>query len=131
MADEMTPEQEQKFQGLAKQLIEAKRAKKEAEARVAEIEDLILKEFRAPSEGQATYKNANFKIVVKGVMNRKIDIKAIEELGLQYPPFKKKNELDKDAMSWLLKNRPEDYEEVIKHITTKPGKTSINITEVI
>lgn len=95
-------------------------------ARIA-LGDEVARELGYPTEGSKTHEVGNYKVTVKGVMNRKANLDAIDGLGLVNPPIKTKRELDVVGLRWYQDNEPETYKRIAEHITATPGRVQVEV----
>jgi hypothetical protein len=116
---------------LAAELLAAKAEEAAAKDRRISVEDDLIKLLDVPQEGSKTHNVDGYKIVVKGVINRKLDEEKWAEVADRIPenlrPVKTKLVLDETGVKWLQKNDAEHYAIVAEAITSTPGKTSVSV----
>lgn len=111
----------------------AKRAETDANERRLAIETEIIGELGALPEGSETHNFPDFKVVVTGKLNRKLDAEIWKSVADQIPvelrPVTAETvfKLDDKGCRWLAENRPELWNIASKAIETKPAKTSIKV----
>lgn len=115
---------------LAADWLAAKARERQAEAERVAVEEKIIALTGKKTEGSQTHDAGDgFKVVVKGVMNRKMDWTKWEQIKDQIPaelhPVKMKPALDDTGVKWLQENRVDLY--ALLPITATPGKTGIDI----
>ncbi len=117
---------------LAQDWLLAKAEEAAANTRRVAIEQKIVALTGQKQEGSETHKAEGFSIVVKGVINRKMDWKKWEQIKASIPvelhPVKQKPEIDEKGVKWLKENRPDIY--AMLPIEVKPGKTGVEIKEI-
>lgn len=117
---------------LIAQWLVAKAAEEAAIARRVAIGEKLAALYTVPAEGQITDDATNYKVRLKGVMNRRADWERMDRVYALYQgeprPEKSKRELDIAGLRWLAENRPEYYLALCDAITATPGRTSIEIT---
>ncbi len=101
----------------------------QAKARIAEIEDAIIKRLGDDKlEGAVTRHDSGFKVVVTYKLNRTLDYDAYEDLGL--PESMQFVDLKPTINLARLRLVEEINPSLIqKCVTTRPGKTQIKITQ--
>lgn len=115
---------------LCQKWLAAKARERQAAEERGKIEAQIIALTGQKAEGSQTHDaGAGFKVVVKGVMNRKMDWDAWEKIKDQIPaelrPVKMKPTLDETGVKWLQENRVDLY--ALLPITATPGKTGVEI----
>jgi hypothetical protein len=121
---------------LYQQWLDAKAAEKAATAVRIAVEDQILMQHPPPEEGQNTFDEDGFKVVVKQEINRKLDDKAWEMVRDQIPEklrpieYVESLKLDVKGLRWLRENEPGFYKLVAQCVTEKPSKPNIKIERI-
>lgn len=108
----------------------AKARERQAADERAKIEAQMIAITGQKTEGSQTHDAGDgFKVVVKGVMNRKMDWDKWDQIKDQIPaplrPVKMKPTLDETGVKWLQENRVDLY--ALLPITATPGKTGIEV----
>lgn len=128
---------------LAHRLAQAKRVEEEAKTRRVEIEEAIIRavDFRR-AEGQETFRrdaeHGSCSVTLKQPITTSVDSDAWLALRRTLPRshpargiFREKFDLDTKAARELEKANLAAWLDVVKVITRKPGKVSIEIKEVV
>lgn len=115
---------------LCQKWLAAKARERQAADERAKIEAQMVALTGQKTEGSQTHDAGDgFKVVVKGVMNRKMDWDKWDQVKDQIPaelrPVKMKPTLDETGVKWLQENRVDLY--ALLPITATPGKTGIEI----
>lgn len=117
---------------LAQHYLEAKAA----EAQWAEIRRHLAAQIQAVTgwteEGSKTFKDGDWKIVVKQPMTRSMDWKKWNaEVKQQIPealwPVEMKPSLDEKGVKWLAANEPDLYALLAQSLTVKPGAVQVTV----
>lgn len=110
--------------------LKAKGLEDAAKAKRVELGAKIAAELGHPAEGQKTHRVGDYKVSVKGVMNRKVDWDAFDAIeGMEHPPVKIKREIDLKGLEWYAQNSSDTHAKIIDTITTTPGRPQITIKE--
>lgn len=124
----------QPLEVLAQLWMSIKSKKKELDSQLLDVEKAMMENIQVPEEGSKTTNVEGYKIVAKGVVNRRLDVDKWDEIREQIPealrPVKYKPSLDEAGVKWLRNNEPEIYTTLAGCITSKPGKTGFTITKV-
>lgn len=116
---------------LAAEFLLAKKAENDAKDKRISIEAELAALLEFPEEGSKTHNVDDYKIVIKGVINRKLDEEKWQQIESQIPenlrPVKTKLVLDDTGVKWLKNNEPEIYAIAAEAITVTPGKTSVSV----
>ena len=120
------------------QLAEAYEQAKEEEARAANLRRELAAQIQIitghTAESSKTYKDGDWKIVVKQPVNRSMDWQAWETVKQSIPeelwPIEIKPALDEKGVKWLMSNEPEIYHILSGAITAKPGAVSVTVTRI-
>ena len=115
---------------LCQKWLAAKARERQAADERAKIEAQMVALTGQKTEGSQTHDAGDgFKVIVKGVMNRKMDWDKWDQVKDQIPvelrPVKMKPTLDETGVKWLQENRVDLY--ALLPITATPGKTGIEI----
>lgn len=119
---------------IANELFAAKLAEKEANERRVALEEELIALVGQKEEGAQTHTIGEFKIVITGKLNRKIDWDLYDKsIAAKIPesmqPVKIKRELDDTGVKYLENNEPQIYKLLAKALTIKPAKTAVTITK--
>ena len=120
---------DQKARELIRQYVSAKRVEDVATTQRVEIGNKLAALLGAPEEGSETHTVGDVKVKLTQPVNRRADLEAIEALGLEHAPIRTKRELDVVGLKWLRENDPESFAKVAAHVTSTPGRVSIEIKE--
>lgn len=117
---------------LVNELIAAKKAEAEANARRVTIEQEIVKITGQKEEGSQTHELDNgMKLTVTGKLSYSADMEMLKSLIASVPqnlrPVKVEMKLDETGCKYLRNNEPETWSLIAPAITVKPAKTSIII----
>jgi hypothetical protein len=86
------------------------------------------------AESSKTYKDGDWKIVVKQPVNRAMDWAAWETVKLGIPeelwPVEMKPCLDEKGIKWIQDNDAAIYQILSGALTTKPGAVSVTVTHI-
>ena len=86
------------------------------------------------AESSKTYKDGDWKVVVKQPVNRSMDWAAWETVKQDIPeelwPIETQPALDEKGVKWLMNNEPEIYRILSSALTTKPGAVSVTVTRI-
>jgi hypothetical protein len=117
---------------LVRMLAEAKQVEKSVTESRQKIADELAMRLECPVDGSKSHKIGDYKVVVKGIMNRKVDWEIFDKVikGETNPPFKFKKELDIPGLKWTQENNPEFYKKLCTAITSTSGRTQVTIEEV-
>jgi hypothetical protein len=111
--------------------IEAKRDEEDATAHRIAIGEELAARLEHPAEGSKTHSVGEMKVTLKGVINRRVDWAAFEQITEAnpniHPPVRHKPELDVRGLHWLAENAPDYYRALCPAITSTPGRTGIEI----
>ena len=122
----MTP-----LEKLVSDYLEAKRDEEDAAAHRIAIGEKLASCLDHPAEGSKTHAVGEAKVTLKGVVNRRVDWAAFEQITKAnpniHPPVRHKPELDIKGLHWLAENAPEYYRALSAAITSTPGRTGIEI----
>lgn len=117
---------------LVAELIAAKAAESEANAKRLEIEYKLIDLFGSKDEGAATHALPNgMKVTITGKMTYSADMPLLLQLAGALPdnlrPIKTEPKLDETGAKYLKNNEPEIWKMIAPAITIKPAKTSVTI----
>lgn len=118
---------------IAQDLYEARQVEREANERRVQLEEELIALVGAREEGSKTHTIGDFKVIITGKLNRKIDWEIFDDsIASQIPeslqPVKIKRELDEAGVKYLANNEPQLYKLLSKALTIKPAKTAVTIT---
>ncbi len=86
------------------------------------------------AESSKTYKDGDWKIVVKQPINRSMDWQAWETVKQSIPeelwPVEMKPTLDEKGIKWIQDNDAAIYQILSGALTTKPGAVSVTVTRI-
>ena len=118
-------------QQLIEQFLTAKTAEATAIAARVALGDAIAAQLEHPDDGSKTHTVGEYKVVVKGVVNRRADWEAIDalRLGDKSPEKKPKRELDMKGVAWWETEDPATHRAILRAITATPGRTQVTIEE--
>lgn len=117
---------------LVNELIEAKKAEAEANARRVSIEQEIISITGQKEEGSQTHELENgMKLTVTGKLSYSADMSMLTQLcqalSPDMRPLKVETKLDETGCKYLRHNEPETWSLIAPAITVKPAKTSISV----
>ncbi len=120
------------------QLAAAWYAAKAEETRAADLRREIAAQIQLltghKTESSKTYKDGDWKVVVKQPINRTMDWDAWETVKTQIPeecwPVETKQVLDEAGVKWIKDNDQEIYATLAQALTTKPGAISVTVTPI-
>ena len=109
--------------------LQAKEAEESATAARRAIGARIADELEHPEDGSKTHTVGEFKVVVKGGVNRRVvDWALFDSVDSSNPsPCKTKRELDVKGLSWYRDNEPDTYAKYCQAIVSKPAPATITI----
>ena len=115
---------------IAEDLFKAKQAEREAEERRIQLEEELVAVLGKRDEGSKTHTVGQYKVVITGRVNRKIDWEAFDQLSHKIPEnlWPVKRALDETGVKYLANNEPQLYKLLSKALTIKPAKTAVTIT---
>lgn len=119
-------------------LAEAYEQAKAEETRAADLRRELAAQIQHmtghTTESSKTYKDGDWKVVVKQPVNRTMDWAAWETVKNQIAPelwpIETKQVLDEKGVKWLMNNEPEIYRILSSALTTKPGAVSVTVTRI-
>ena len=120
------------------QLAEAYEQAKEEEARAASLRRELAAQIQHmtghTTESSKTYKDGDWKVVVKQPVNRTMDWAAWETVKQDIPeelwPIEMKPCIDEKGVKWIKDNDPEIYQTLSGAMTSKPGAVSVTVTRI-
>ena len=120
------------------QLAEAYEQAKTEETRATNLRRELAAQIQVmtghTAESSKTYKDGDWKIVVKQPVNRSMDWAAWETVKQDIPeelwPIETQPALDEKGVKWLMSNEPEIYHILSGAITAKPGAVSVTVTRI-
>ena len=120
------------------QLAAAFAAAKAEETRAAdlrrELAGLIQNMTGHTAESSKTYKDGDWKVVVKQPITRSMDWVAWETVKQnileEFWPVEMKPSLDEKGVKWLQENDPTIYQTLSGALTTKHGAVSVTVTRI-
>lgn len=99
-----------------------------------ELAALIQNMTGHTAESSKTYKDGDWKVVVKQPVNRTMDWAAWEIVKQSIPeefwPVEMKPCIDEKGVKWIKDNDPEIYATLSGAMTTKPGAVSVTVTRI-
>lgn len=115
---------------LAEKLSKAKATEEQAKKGRIALENELAQLIGAPEAGQTSRETERYKIVLRGGVSQKADFEAMRETGIpeHMLPIRLKPELDPKGLTWLQKNKPAEYQQVLATITTTPKKVAVTVT---
>ena len=114
---------------LIEQYLKAKDAEtKDTLTRVA-IGDAIAAQLGYPLEGSKTHTVDEYRVTIKGVVNRRVDWEALDalKLGDKSPEKTPKRELDVAGLRWWWDSDPATYRAILRAITATPGRVQVTV----
>jgi hypothetical protein len=119
------------LQKLSAEWLKAKSAENTAkDARVA-IEEQIIAITGNREDGQETHDDGDYKITIKGVLNRKLDVEKWNEIKNAIPtefhPVEMKPSLVVKGVKWLEEHEPGYYNVLAQALEVAPGKTQVKV----
>jgi len=119
---------------LSRAWLEAKAAEEAANKRRIEIEDALIAQLGARTEGAQTHDIGEFKVVITGVISRMLNKEVWEsikdKLPLEIRPVTYEPKLDITGVKWLQAHQPDNYKILAQALTIKQGKFSVRIIPV-
>lgn len=118
------------------QLASAWYAAKGEETRAADLRKEIAAQIQLitghQAESSKTYKDGDWKVVVKQPVNHTMDWDAWEAVKADIPeefwPVETKTVLDEKGVKWIKDNDPAIYATLAQALTTRPGAVSVTVT---
>jgi hypothetical protein len=111
--------------------LEAKAAEDQARALRISIEEDLIAELGAKSEGSITHTVGDYKVTLTGRINRRLDEKVwsaiVDEIPEDLRPVKYKAEIDTRGLRYLQEHEPAVYATVARAITAAPGKAGVTV----
>ena len=117
------------MEDLVKAYVKAKKAEARATEKRRKLAAELADALEHPDEGSKTHTVGDYKVTVKGSLNRRVDWDAFDQVTAQHPPCKTKRELDVKGLHWFKENDKRTYEKYLETITTKPGAVQVSVKE--
>ena len=118
----------------ANQILDCKRIEKRQKLIRETAEEQLANLLEHPDDGSKTHTVGNFKITIKGVINTRLDKKIWLNVSHHVPPelaiVTYEPTLSKPGIKWLMEHRPDIFKNIASAITTKPGKTAVEIKAI-
>lgn len=114
---------------IAEDLFKAKQAEREAEERRIQLEEELVAVLGKRDEGSKTHTVGQYKVVITGRVNRKIDWEAFDQLSHKIPEnlWPVKRALDVTGVKYLANNEPQLYKVLANALTVEEAKTTVSI----
>lgn len=118
---------------IAAELEAAKIAEARATAARIDLESQLVAYCGCKDEGATTHRGHAYKVTVTGVVNRRVDVAALDAVASAMPRalfeqvFRYKPEVIAAGVRYLMNNEPEAYALAAQAITATPGKPQVRI----
>jgi len=124
-----------KLEAAIESLRESKKAEADAKKIRVAAEETIAKLVKFDDTGSKTFTEAGYKFEVKRPLNRTLDEAAWAAIENEIPEDRRcvrsKLSLDAKGFSWIQENDPSVFKLIAQAVTSKPGKVSVTIKEVL
>ena len=112
--------------------LEAAKAKEAKAKKVrVDLEERLASILKHPEEGAKTHTCGDYKVTVKGGINRSMDWDQWDQIEADIPeqlrPIETKRALVPAGCKWLRNNEPELWAKIAQAITEKPAKVSVTV----
>jgi hypothetical protein len=121
-------------QDLCRDWLDSNAAEDAAKTRRIEIENALIAQLGAKSEGSKTHDLGEFKVTITGVVNRTLDKEIWETIKDKLPqevrPVTYEPKLDITGVKWLQEHQPEDYRILAQAMIVRPGKVGVKVVQI-